>query len=239
MPKSAKKKQEEGWGTGIGKDYKPYHHANEKGSFGTSALIYDPFEERMISVMSNTERNFYYHIRWDDRVEHIREQYPMDHDLVNEVRSGMGLRRIPKGIVYTTDFFIDYEDGSQHAYSIKWKRDLFNPNCIEYEGHPEKYNRLIERMKIEIEYWKLQDIPYSIVTQEDFDRKEAENIAFVMKFYNERYIVTEEQKLLYLIAHKAIWVPMDQGRLNPHKILEQFPYNINDAYENFRKENNI
>ncbi len=233
--KSNETRIKEGRCRGYGKDYKPFYTANERSSRGTSSLIWDPIDKRMVSVLSNVERNFFYHLRWDDSIVSIREQYLLDIDAVNRALNNLGRRAVPKDRCYTTDFLVDCIDGTEHAYSVKWDREVFNPDSIRYVGRPRAYEKMKKRQEMEAEYWRLKDVPFSIVTGDDFDQFEAENISFILGFYGEDYIVTGEQKLLYLIAHKAIAVPLNEDRLNPHNLLAAFPYNIDDAYEAFRE----
>lgn len=229
--KSTKKKLAEGRCTGIGPDYVPFYTANEARSIGTASLIPDPFEGRMVSVLSTTEADFYYDTRWDDRVEHIREQYLLDTDLVNKVRQSLGLRPVSSQTCYTTDFLIDYKDGSQHAYSIKWKADEFREDSIRYKGRRNRYAGLIERQNIERLYWESQNVGFSIVTSEDINHVLAKNVAYVMGFYDDLFIHTTEQKLMYLIAHKIVTVPMDTSYLNPKELAERMEFDIDAAYE--------
>lgn len=229
--KSTKNKIAEGRCTGIGPDYVPFYTANEARSIGTASLIPDPFEGRMVSVLSTTEADFYYVTRWDEQVEHIREQYLLNTEYVNEVRRSLGLKPVSSETCYTTDFLIDYKDGSQHAYSIKWKADEFNQDSLRYQGRKNRYAQLIERQNIERLYWESQNVGFSIVTNEDINHVLAKNVAYVMGFYDDLFITTTEQKLMYLIAHKIISVPMDRFKLNPRELVQRMDFDIDAVYE--------
>ena len=229
--KTNKVKLAEGYGTGIGPTYQPFHTANGSGSVGTASMIPDPFEGRMVHVLSTTEEDLYYILRWDDNVEHIREQYPLNVEYMNEVRKANGLKPLSSMAVPTTDFLVDYKDGSQHAYSVKFKATQFNPDSIQYRGRKNRYAQLIERQHAERLYWESQGIDFSIVTSEDINRVYAKNIAYVMSHYNDLFIVTREQKLMYLLAHKIVTVPMTEKKINPKELAESMTFDIDVAYE--------
>lgn len=229
--KTNKVRLEEGRCQGIGPDYVPFYKANEARSIGTASMIPDPFEGRMIHVLSKTEGLLYYLLRWDDNVEHIREQYLLDTDYVNKVRHGLGLKAVSSQTCYTTDFLVDYKDGSQHAYSVKWKLGEFNADSIQYKGRKNRYAQLIERQMIEKQYWETQGVSFSIITIEHINTVLANNIAFVMGFYDDLFVTNTEQKLMYLVAHKIITVPMDKAVLKPKELVQRMTFDIDAAYE--------
>lgn len=53
--KSHKRKIEEGRCQGYGKDYTPFILVREYKGRGTASVIWDPFEERLIHCLSQTE----------------------------------------------------------------------------------------------------------------------------------------------------------------------------------------
>ena len=103
--KSHKRKIEEGRCQGYGKDYTPFILVREYKGRGTASVIWDPFEERLIHCLSQTEVAVYETIRWQDNVEHIREQYLLDTDRMNAIAEELGMKKAPW---WTTDFLVDY-----------------------------------------------------------------------------------------------------------------------------------
>lgn len=229
--KTNMKKIQEGRCTGIGASYVPFFKANEAKSMGTASMIPDAFEGRMIHTLSTTETDFYWLLRWSDDTLHIREQYLLNHEHVNDVRTSLGLKQVPANCCYTTDFLVDLVDGMQRAYSVKFKAADFDPNNIKYAGSLKRYAALIERQNIERLYWESQGIPFAIITSESINRVYSKNIAYVMGFYNPLLICNAEQKLMYLIAHKIIRVDMEREKLNPKRLLEQLDIDVDTLYE--------
>lgn len=225
------KKIQEGRCTGIGANYVPFYLASEAKSMGTASMIPDAFEGRMIHTLSTVETDFYWLLRWSDDTLHIREQYLLNRAYVNDVRVSLGLKQVPANCCYTTDFLVDLIDGSQRAYSVKFKAADFDPNNIKYAGSPKRYAALIERQNIERLYWESQGIPFAIITSESINRTYSKNIAYVMGFYNPLLICNSEQKLMYLIAHKIVRVNMEHEKLNPKQLLEQLDIDVDALYE--------
>lgn len=229
--KTNMKKIQEGRCTGIGANYVPFYLASEAKSMGTASMIPDAFEGRMIHTLSTVETDFYWLLRWSDDTLHIREQYLLNHEHVNDVRMTLGLKRVSSNTCYTTDFLVDLVDGMQRAYSVKFKAADFDPNNIKYAGSKKKYATLIERQNIERLYWESQGIPFAIITSETINRTYSKNIAYAMGFYNRLLICNSEQKLMYLIAHKIIRVDMEHEKLNPKRLLEQLNIDVDALYE--------
>ena len=236
--KTVKAKLSENRCQGIGPDYVPFYKANEGGSRGTTSLIPDKIEGRMIHCLSDTETMMYYLLRWNPNVIHIREQYLLDHDLINEVRRELGYRPVSSMAQYTTDFLVDMADASQSAYSVKFRREEFDPNALCYRGREDAYRRLIERQRTEQVYWESQSVDFHIVTREDLmeHRILIKNIQFVMGFYDDAYVVNADQKLLYLIAHHVIEVSMDKEFINPRHLQHSLGLDIDSIYEQVRRE---
>lgn len=234
--KTNAKKIAEGRCTGIGASYVPFYLASEAKSMGTASMIPDEIEGRMIHTLSTVETDFYWLLRWSDDTLHIREQYLLNHEHVNDVRMTLGLKRVSSNTCYTTDFLVDLIDGSQRAYSVKFKAADFDPNNVKYKGSKKKYANLIERQNIERLYWESQGIPFAIITSELINRTYSKNIAYAMGFYNQLLICNLEQKLMYLIAHKIVRVDMEHEKLNPKRLLEQLNIDVDTIYEKVTSE---
>lgn len=214
-------------------NYRPFLKSNGGGSRGTVSLVPDPIEHRMIHLLSDTESMMYYFLRCDENVVHIREQYLLDTDIINDVREQLGYRRVTSSVCYTTDFLVDYKNGDLHAYSVKYKSSMFDPDSVEYKGNQNAYAKLIERQNTERAYWESQNVGFSIVTRDDLMkyRIRIKNNAFIMRFYDELFITNTEQKLLYLIAHHYYHVDMDSEFINPKALAANATFDIDAVYE--------
>ncbi len=239
--KTNKKKIMDGRCTGIGPTYVPFYLSNENASCATSPMIPDRIEGRMVHCLSDTEAMLYSLLRWNIEIEHIREQYLLDTERINQVRKELGYSRVPLTTCFTTDFLVDFINGNQKAYSVKFRRSDFNPNSKKYKGRPNAYIRMVERQNTERAYWESLGVEFHIVTRDDLmqHRILIKNIDFVMGFWDESSIVNTDQMLLYLIAHHIIEVPMDIDFINPRALASSAKFDIEAVYRqciSLRKE---
>ncbi len=223
--KTDKAKVKEGRCQGIGPAYVPYHKVNEARSIGTATMVPDPYEGRTIHLLSQAEADLYYTLRWDPMVLHFREQFLLDGALINEARMQLGLKPV-RELYYTTDLLVDYTDGRRIAFSVKSSKREFDPNDIQYKGREHCYAHLIERQNIERIYWENQGVPFFIVTRDGLDLTFARNVRFVMGYWDGSFCQTREQKMMWLVAHRIIEVPMRGGYLNPKKLSADAPFDI-------------
>ena len=78
------------------------------------------------------------------------------------------------------------------------------------------YSDAVSYTHLERLYWERQGVKFNIVTRDDMlpFRIQIKNIAFLLRFWDEKFIVNQEQKLLYLIAHHIVEIPLsDQFKM--------------------------
>ena len=219
--KSDAKKLQEGRCLGAGSRYVGFIKANEIGSIGTSTAIYDPIAGRTVDTLSMGEKEFFWIMRYRDDVELIQEQMMLSSETVRKICEEHGFRA--PWIVLSTDFLITFRDASRTAYSIKSSSDDFNPDSP-------KYGKLLIRQYIELEYWKRYGVDFRIVLRENLNKTLAVNIEHCMAYYDSAHVTGTETMLKYLVAHKAVSIPMDGEivrfaslvRGNEEKIREAF-----------------
>ena len=198
--KSDAKKLREGRCLGAGDQYIGFIKANEIGSIGTSTAVYDPIAGRTVDTLSMGEKEFFWLMRYRDDVELIQEQMRLSADTVQKICLEHGFR-VPRNVL-STDFLITCRDGSRVGYSIKSGSDDFDP------GSP-KYGKLLIRQYIELEYWKRYGVGFKIVLRENLNKTLAANIEHCMAYYDSAHVTGTETMLKYLVAHKAVSIPMD------------------------------
>jgi len=168
----------EGYGTGVGSEYKPWIKIQDVPSLGRVTRVKGMKTHRQHELLSDMERNYFYILEYSDNVRDIREQYPLlpiedTISIANEL--GINHPRSPKtseNIVMTTDFLITIstDDGIKTvARTIKSKDDLLDA-------------RIIEKFEIERVFWEKRDIDWGIVTEEEIDRTIAHNISFIQSY---------------------------------------------------------
>lgn len=168
----------EGYGSGIGSEYKPWIKIQDVPSLGRVTRVKGIKTNRQHELLSDMERNYFYILEYSDNVKDIREQFPLlpQEDTIS-IADELGLRH-PKDpetgedIVMTTDFLItvSIEDGIKEvARTIKSKDDLLD-------------KRILEKFEIERVFWKKRNIDWAIVTEEEIDKTIAHNISFIQGY---------------------------------------------------------
>lgn len=173
--------------------------------YSKSSLYYRVTKYQLETLLSDN------HLTVDNILD-IREQYPLDLELTNEICDDRCCKH-PGGrnCYMTTDFYVIYKDGSEKAFSIKTSKKLLNKK------------RTKEKLDIERCYWeKFRHVPYEIVFKEDMNVVFAENIRIVSKFYNASSVFDDMSMLKHMIATKRIQVDMESEPLDFPYLLEQY-----------------
>ncbi|MEG0308343.1 MAG: TnsA endonuclease N-terminal domain-containing protein [Clostridium sp.] len=197
----------EGYGTGIGSEYKPWIKIQDVPSLGRVTRVKGMKTNRQHELLSDMERNYFYILEYSDQIIDIKEQYPLlpIEDTI-AIANELGIRH-PKNpetsedIVMTTDFLITIstEEGIKEvARTIKSKSDLLD-------------KRIIEKFEIERIFWKRRDIDWGIVTEEEIDKITAHNISFIQGYKDIRSVdsfsemeIIEVKELIYEFLKRIV-----------------------------------
>lgn len=162
----------EGYGQGIGKEYKPWLTIQDVPSKGRVTRVHGIKIDRQHDVFSDKERNYLYILEFADCVKDIREQYPLfPLEQTMAIAEELGIEH-PKdpitgeNIIMTTDFLITIEKNGQ---LLQVARTIKSPEELD------KY-RQIEKFEIERRYWLMKGIDWGIVTDNEINETFASNI---------------------------------------------------------------
>ncbi|MFJ7408237.1 MULTISPECIES: TnsA endonuclease N-terminal domain-containing protein [unclassified Lysinibacillus] len=178
------KKLKDGYGQGIGTEYKPWITIQEVPSTGRSTRLKGIKIPRQFEFLSDLERNYFYLLEYSDVVVDIREQYPLlpiEETIV--IAEELGIKHpihpeTKEHIVMTTDFLVTVNTGEgvkNLARTLKYKDDLLE-------------ERVLKKFEIERVYWEKQGIDWGIVTDIEVPKNIAHNIAFVRSYSNLAHI---------------------------------------------------
>jgi len=168
----------EGYGSGIGSEYKPWIKIQDVPSLGRVTRVKGIDTERQHELLSDMERNYSYIVGFSNNVIDIREQYPLlPMEETISIADELGIKHPPnpitgEDIVMTTDFFITISTKNEIkelARTIKPKDDLLD-------------KRILEKFEIERIFWEKRNIEWGIVTEEEIDKTIANNISFVQGY---------------------------------------------------------
>lgn len=209
--KSEKTKIKLNMGEGTGANYKPWIQVGEFGSQGTAVKAINWLSGRTVHLLSQCEYRCWLMFMWDDDNIDIREQFPLDKKLTELLADKSGIKHPTKdgnNITMTTDFLVTRRDGNELAISVK-------PNLEKIQNS----NRTIEKLFLEMLYWKSKKVEWKLVTEKDIDITFTNNIRDVTQFYNEREFMDEITFAKFLIAHKLLIVDMHK-ELNYREIIK-------------------
>lgn len=128
-------------GRGRGKlaTYKPWIYTTELYSQGRTHCIYSDKTGRTHELLSDGELNAFLMLEWSKEVSDIREQFPLEREVTQEVASKLHLHHpcYPKThvpLVFTLDFLVTRMCNGEPllvAYSIKTMEDLDKQSVVE------------------------------------------------------------------------------------------------------------
>ena len=212
--KSDKSKLKQGYGTGTHGKYKPYVRTSEFNSQGTCSNPIDWTTGRTVHLLSQGEKQLWYILRFNDEVDDIREQFPLDIVETLRLAEELGIQHPHNQdgpCVMTTDMLVDMKDGQRVAISVKDKRSTVNES-----------SRTIEKLYLEQQYWEEKGIKWKLIYKEDLNEIYAQNIEEIMYYYNYQYVCDDISLLKYLMANKVILVDMKTNLLNYKELSEIF-----------------
>jgi hypothetical protein len=148
----------EGRGKGRGADYKPWLKIGDVPSRGRSHRPKGNRTGRVHHLLSDIECHVFHLFDWDDAVEDLREQFPLDRADTQRIAEQLGVEhprdtvtRTP--LVMITDFLVDMvRDGRlvQLARAVKPASELDD-------------QRILEKLDIERLYWREKGVDWGVV----------------------------------------------------------------------------
>lgn len=173
------KKIKEGYGQGIGKNYKPWITIHDFPSDGLVSRGPGWKANRVFHFMSTNELRYFYLLEWCDDITDIREQFPLELEDTLRIAEKIGIKhpidntsKFPN--VLTTDFMITLNFSGKEVHiarTIKPFKKL-------------EENRVLEKFEIERRYWKERGIDWGIVTENDIPKVFAANIEWIHTEYS-------------------------------------------------------
>jgi len=160
-----------GRGQGEGPAYLPWLTVHSFSSNGIITRIYGYKSKRVHHLLSRNELYYFYLLEWSEKVEDIREQYPLlDVELAIDIASKAGIKYPRDNVsgfpyILTCDFMITTRTGLQ-ARTIKTIKDLSN-------------KRVLEKLEIERRYWKTCNVEWRIVTENEIATEKAKRIEWI------------------------------------------------------------
>lgn len=173
--KSDKHRLIEGRGIGRGNDYKPFYKPHEIPSDGLSIRLPGWEIPRMYCFLSDLERKVALIAQWEGAID-IREQYPLlPLSYTQMIAKELRIRHPAiKGEdkITTSDLVITWTDEGG-AYD----------EVVDVKPIGRLTGRVKQKFDISEEYWRRENIDWSLVTEEDINHTKAENIKYLYHSY--------------------------------------------------------
>jgi hypothetical protein len=163
-----------GYGQGEGANYKPWIEVQMVSSLGRSRRVFSPKTGRTHHLLSDVEFNLFLALEWQTDVTDIREQFPLDRDITQDIARQLSVRHpfypgthVPT--VMTVDFLITrIRDGQATIVAFNAKRTE--------EAEDE---RSLEKLEIQRETLSLLEIPHHLVFHSDIPLVNIKNIGWI------------------------------------------------------------
>ena len=195
-------------GNGIGKDHRPYITTSEFNSLGTTSVIKNWKTGRAVHCLSQAEAYWFYILCFSDENIDIREQYPLEREITQQIASQFGFKHpgINDEYIMTTDFLVTKDNKTHIAYSVK-ENDMLS-------------DRALQILCIEKQYWQNKGIGFKVLFKKDVNQTLVENIRAVVPFYDINSIFDEYSEIKHLIAIKKVLWDMENVRISNSSIDE-------------------
>lgn len=164
----------QGRGAGRGKDYKPFLTVFDLPSHGLSCRMLSRKYDRVHHLFSTLERSAFLIYDWDDRIEEIREQFPLPRELTRRLARQMGIRhprdpRTKVDIVVTTDQVLSLRhDG----------REILVPRAIKMSSALNS-RRTVEKLELERAAWRELGWAWGLLTEKELPRTRSRNLQWL------------------------------------------------------------
>lgn len=172
--KTIAKMEAEGCGRGVGSAYIPWLDVMAVSSLGRSRRVFSSKTSRVHHLLSDVEHDIFLMLEWSREVLDIREQYPLDRVLTQDVARKKGIKHpfypgtdVPT--VMTTDFFVTMNRGGVEVLeAFDAKRTT--------EAEDE---RSLEKLEIVRGTLAMMGIPHHLAFHTEIPQQQVMNIAWI------------------------------------------------------------
>lgn len=161
----------EGRGSGQHSDYKPWITVRDLPSDGRVHRVFGHKAKRTHHLLSDLELATFLMFEWHQDVVQIREQFPLDIEVTNEIAKQAGIDHPSVSGVQqymSSDFLINSKDSSQPKFAIQAKYSEALNNA-----------RTVEKLELERRYWKSKGVPWFLITEREIPSIVFKNISWL------------------------------------------------------------
>lgn len=172
--KKIEEREQQGFGQGVGAAYTPWILVTDFSSAGRSRRVWSHKTKRTHQLFSDVEYDIFLALEWSREVKDIREQYPLDREITQELARELRIKhphypgtQVPS--VMTVDFLVTKigTDGPYHV-GLNAKRD-------EEAEDP----RSLEKLEIQRSYFELMEYQHHLVYHSQIPKQKVSNIDWI------------------------------------------------------------
>lgn len=163
-------------GQGNGSNYQPWLNIQELHSTGRSHRVYSHKTQRIHHLASDLELSFFLMLDWSSSVLDIRERFPFDpgvaQDIAKEAKLSYPIQDGVPQVLYS-DFLVDAKFGCNEQFVI---------NVRPLSSLAKK--EVISRLELERRYWLSKGIKLFIATEKEVDTTVLKNIEKLAPYFH-------------------------------------------------------
>ncbi|MCI2282336.1 TnsA endonuclease N-terminal domain-containing protein [Colwellia sp. MSW7] len=161
----------EGRGSGQNSEYKPWITVRDLPSDGRVHRVFGHKSQRTHHLLSDLELAVFLLLEWHQDVIQIREQFPLQLETTTQVAAESGISHPSLSGVkqyMSSDFLVNSHNPNQPKFVLQAK-------YAEAIGDA----RTVEKLELERRYWKLKEVPWFLVTEQDIPQTVIKNIKWL------------------------------------------------------------
>lgn len=204
----------DGRGSGEGSTYKPWIDVINVSSLGRSRRVFSPLTGRQHELLSDVEWNLFLMLEWAEDVIDIREQFPLDCDLTQEIASALQIRhpcypRTTVPTVMTVDFLVTRRRNGKSFL------EAFNAKRIEEEED----ERSLEKLEIQRTYFDGMGVRHHIVYSSAIPMNKVRTIEWIRSGYLKE---GETEPYPGFFKEHVVRIATELGRIRTSQTLNEY-----------------
>ena len=161
----------EGRGSGQNTDYKPWITVRDLPSDGRVHRVFGHKSQRTHHLLSDLELAVFLLLEWHQDVIQIREQFPLEIETTSQIAQEAGIVHPSQSGVkqyMSSDFLVNSHDKQQPKFVLQAKYAEALDDA-----------RTIEKLELERRYWRLKEVPWYLITEQDIPQTVIKNIKWL------------------------------------------------------------
>ena len=161
----------EGRGSGQNSEYKPWITVRDLPSDGRVHRVFGHKSQRTHHLLSDLELAVFLLLEWHQDVIQIREQFPLEIETTSQTAKEAGIVHPSQSGVkqyMSSDFLVNSHNKQQPKFVLQAKYAEALDDA-----------RTTEKLELERRYWKLKEVPWYLITEQDIPQVIIKNIKWL------------------------------------------------------------